>query len=75
MKRRDQFIGSLKSVEDRGEAEIKNAIKGKNVNTHGKYDTKNGVLATRRKIIAGLLWHLAAPEKGGPTKGDLPCLI
>src|SRR5262249_3173131 len=74
IERGDQFVGGLKGVKNRREAEIKNAIKGKNFDAQGKYDTKNGVLATRRKIVAGLLWRSAVPRKGGHTKGDLPCL-
>src|SRR5262249_23829751 len=41
----DQFICCLKYVEDGGQPEVERAVESKNVHSHGKYDTKNGILA------------------------------
>ena len=41
----DQLVRGLEHVEDGGQSEVEDAVEGKDVESHGKYDTKNGVLA------------------------------
>ena len=41
----DQLVRRLKDIEDGGETQIEDAVESEDVDTHGKDDTKNGVLA------------------------------
>ena len=41
----DQLVGRLKRVEDGGQPEVEDAVESEDVDAHGKYDIKNGVLA------------------------------
>jgi hypothetical protein len=45
----NQFVGRLKGIENSRQAQIKDAIESKDIHTHGKYDTKYGILAYGKK--------------------------
>jgi len=63
---RDQLIGRLEDIEDGGETEIEHMIESEDIDAHGKYCTKSGVLANSTigsAVLTSALWFF--PTQNG----------
>src|SRR5207302_7544616 len=50
----DHFVCRLECIEDSRQSEVKDVVEGKDVNAHGKNDTKYGVLAYSENQLRNL---------------------